>query len=528
MTKITNKNSSTAVVTTDIGYLNPSSTTTTSLVHTWKNTYSTTNKTYTYAYDNRGNITSISDGTTTTTYVYDQYDQLLRENNQEAGKTWVYDYDTAGNILSKTEYSYTTGELGTAIDTITYGYTDETWHELLTSYDGNTVSYDGIGNMLSDGTWTYTWEHGRQLATTTDGTTSVSYEYNSDGMRLSKTVGSTKTEYYYVGSQLVEMTQGSNKLHFTYDATGASAVTYNGTNYYYVKNAQGDIIGIVNTSGTVVVSYTYDAWGNVLSVTGSMASTLGALNPLRYRGYVYDAETGLYYLQTRYYDPSIGRFICADVFTSTGQGTIAANMYAYCLNNPIKFSDPTGRIAEEIILLAIKMTQIKNRISKKIVDTNVSSITRFSTSEELFPPIATLFVSLETGVVNDTTVSDNNNTPLLQFYCDGVVNKKEESAVGFRFTIFNTCWEYSLSFSDTGLSFAYMNGDTSYAVKSVLNLTEAKLGIEFSQTTTTSVVGNTSNSTTAYTNFSITPTGILAIIFGLYTGDYSGLQYAMP
>ena len=345
MTKITNKNSSTAVVTTDIGYLNPSSTTTSGLVSTWKNTHSSTTKTYTYVYDSRDNITSINDGTYTTTYVYDQHDQLTRENNQAVNKTWVYDYDTAGNILSKTEYAYTTGTVGTAIDTIEYKYEDETWHELLTEYDGQEISYDGIGNMTSDGTWAYTWEHGRQLATATDGTTSVSYEYNADGMRLSKTVGSTTIKYYYVGSQLVEMTQGTNTLHFTYDATGASAVTYNGTNYYYLKNAQGDILGIVNTSGSVVVSYIYDAWGNVLSVTGTMASTLGALNPLRYRGYVYDTETGLYYLQSRYFSPAINRWFNTDdtsYLFKDHESVLQYNVYTYCWNNPINVYDPDG------------------------------------------------------------------------------------------------------------------------------------------------------------------------------------------
>ena len=365
MTKIVNKNSSTAVVTTDIGYLNPSSTATTGLVHTWKNTYSTTNKTYTYAYDNRGNITSISDGTTTTTYVYDQYDQLLRENNQAANKTWVYDYDTAGNILSKTEYAYTTGELGTAIGTITYGYTDETWHELLTEYDGQEISYDGIGNMTSDGTWTYAWEHGRQLATATDGTTSVSYEYNADGMRLSKTVGSTTTKYYYVGSELTYMTAGSDTLHFFYDIAGPATVCYNNLYYYYVRNAQGDIIQILDTDGNVVVSYSYDAWGNVLSVTGSMASTLGALNPLRYRGYVYDVETGLYYLQTRYYDPSMGRFICADAFFSTGQHPSGCNMFAYCYNNPVKYYDYSGYLPK-----VIEDKMVHDWVLKEICDNN--------------------------------------------------------------------------------------------------------------------------------------------------------------
>jgi len=342
MTEIINKSGNTSVVTTSINYLNPTTTTTSALISSWTNHYASTNIAYTYVYDNRGNITSTSDGTYTTTYVYDQYDQLTRENNQKAGKTWTYTYDTAGNILSKKEYAYTTGTLGTPVDTISYGYTDATWKELLTSYDGKTISYDGIGNMTSDGTWSYTWEHGRQLAVMSDGSTTVEYFYSAEGLREAKRVGNTLTDYFYVGDQLVEMIHGTDTLHFTYDAIGASTVTYNGTTYYYLRNAQGDIVGIVNTSGTVVVSYTYDAWGNVLSITGSMANTLGTLNPLRYRGYIYDEETGLYYVSTRYYDPEIGRFICADVFTSTGQGTNGANMYAYCGNNPVIRIDSTG------------------------------------------------------------------------------------------------------------------------------------------------------------------------------------------
>lgn len=148
-------------------------------------------------------------------------------------------------------------------------------------------------------------------------------------MRTGKTVGSTVTKYNYMGSKLVQMTRGSNTLNFTYDSVGAVGVKYNGTQYYYLRNAQGDIMGIVNTSGTVVVEYTYDAWGRLLTTTGSMASTLGEINPLRYRGYVYDTETGLYYLESRYYNPNIGRFINADAFSSTGQGCIGYNLFAY-------------------------------------------------------------------------------------------------------------------------------------------------------------------------------------------------------
>ena len=90
------------------------------------------------------------------------------------------------------------------------------------------------------------------------------------------------------------------------------------------------------------MEYTYDAWGNILTVTGGMANTLGKANPLRYRGYVYDDETRLYYLQSRYYDPQLGRFINSDVYASTGQGFIGNNMFAYCGNNPVIRIDASG------------------------------------------------------------------------------------------------------------------------------------------------------------------------------------------
>lgn len=117
---------------------------------------------------------------------------------------------------------------------------------------------------------------------------------------------------------------------------------YDGTRYYYVTNLQGDVIAILDSTGATVVQYTYDAWGKVLSITGSMADTIGVINPLLYRGYIYDHDTGLYYLQSRYYNPTIERFINADAFVSTGQGLIGNNMFAYCGNNPIMYADPTG------------------------------------------------------------------------------------------------------------------------------------------------------------------------------------------
>ena len=174
-------------------------------------------------------------------------------------------------------------------------------------------------------------------------TTTATYSYNADGQRIKKVVGSTTTNYYYNGDILAGMIIGSNKLIFMYDENGSPfGFTYNGTVYYYIKNLQGDVIAITNASGTVVVEYAYDAWGKLLSVSGTMASSIGQYNPIRYRGYVYDTETGYYYLQSRYYSPDLCRFISSDTYVSTGTGMLGFNMFSYCNGNPILFEDSTG------------------------------------------------------------------------------------------------------------------------------------------------------------------------------------------
>ena len=135
----------------------------------------------------------------------------------------------------------------------------------------------------------------------------------------------------------------TSKLRFSYDADGkVVAVNYNGNYYYYLRNAQSDIVKLIDKTGATVVEYRYDSWGKLLSTSGSLASTLGKNNPFRYRGYVYDEETGFYYLQSRYYNPEVGRFISSDVLLSTGQGVIGHNAYAYCLNNPVNREDSNG------------------------------------------------------------------------------------------------------------------------------------------------------------------------------------------
>ena len=262
------------------------------------------------------------------------------------GKTWTWTYDNAGNITSRNEYAYTTGELGDPLDTVIYAYTAPDWGDLLTSYDGTAITYDTIGNPLYDGTWTYTWEHGRRLASMTDGTTTWSYSYNADGLRTGRTDGTNTYQYVYTDGQLSAMYYEGTRYLFHYEGSTPVAMHVGGTPYYYAANINGDVVAIFDNDGNRVVEYTYDAWGNILSVSGSMADTIGAINPMRYRGYVYDRETGLYYLQSRYYNPTWGRFINADNYPSTGQGLLGNNMFAYCGNNPVSRIDSNGEAFE--------------------------------------------------------------------------------------------------------------------------------------------------------------------------------------
>ena len=189
----------------------------------------------------------------------------------------------------------------------------------------------------------YGYDNTGALATVTKDGVTWTNTYDSDGMRTKRTNGTNTYSYIYNGGSLSQMTVDGTVMNFAYDASGTPmAVTYGGATYYYATNIQGDVVAILNASGTAVVTYTYDAWGNILTTTGTLASTLGTHNPLRYRGYVYDPETGLYYLQSRYYNPQMGRFICADSLVSTGQGILGNNMFAYCGNNPVLFCDPAG------------------------------------------------------------------------------------------------------------------------------------------------------------------------------------------
>lgn len=174
--------------------------------------------------------------------------------------------------------------------------------------------------------------------------TDAQFVYNENGLRVKKTVNGVVTDYTLHGKNVVHMTKGNDELHFFYDAQNRPAVVvYNNVPYAYVKNLQGDIVALLNGAGNVVVSYAYDAWGMPIGKSGTLAETLGTLNPFRYRGYVYDEETGLYYLRSRYYNPNLGRFVNADRVFDANASVTTYNQYAYCDNCPVIYLDSEGR-----------------------------------------------------------------------------------------------------------------------------------------------------------------------------------------
>ena len=190
----------------------------------------------------------------------------------------------------------------------------------------------------------WTWQD-RQLATAEKDGTTLNYTYDSEGIRTSKTVGSTTTKYLLNGTQILAQTTNGTTLSFFYDQQGNRVGMADGSNhfYYYIYNLQGDVIALADAStGKLAATYTYDAWGKC-TVTNATGFTIGTDNPFRYRGYYYDSETGLYYLQSRYYDPDTGRFINEDVFVTTDYiNSLGSNLFAYCNNNPINSVDKYG------------------------------------------------------------------------------------------------------------------------------------------------------------------------------------------
>ena len=278
-------------------------------------------------YDSKNRITSTAYAGKTTNYTYDSNGQLVSANDD------TYTYDIRGNITSKTES-------GT---TATFNYSNSSWKDELTAVNGTPLTYDESGNVLTYGNKKFTWNTGRNLESIVDGNNKYSYTYDENGIRTSKTVNGKTTYYNTKDGVILSQTDGTNTMYFQYDSNGTPlGFIWNGTQYFYMTNQMGDVISITDANGTIVGNYEYDAWGKVLTADSSIAQQ----NPLRYRGYYYDNETGYYYLQSRYYDSNICRFINADSAIYLNKDSlIGINLFSYCKNDPINMMDINGKEA---------------------------------------------------------------------------------------------------------------------------------------------------------------------------------------
>ena len=291
-----------------------------------------------YAYDAEERITKVTDSVDgVTEYTYDALGQLLAETKDgETINTMVY--DNYGNIVSKNGKTYT--------------YGDEKWKDLLTKVGDTTITYDAQGNPTSYLGHTLTWEKGRQLKSFDN----TQYTYNANGIRTSKTVDGIKHEYILDGSKILREAWSGNTLIPMYDnEDNVCGIIYNDVPYYFFKNLQGDVIAIVSKDAQIVAKYSYDAWGVCTISQDSSDCGIATVNPFRYRGYYYDSEIGLYYLQSRYFNPSVGRFINADEIVNLGVGRSIPcfNLFTYAENTPISMIDENGYAAINIVCAAI-------------------------------------------------------------------------------------------------------------------------------------------------------------------------------
>ncbi len=316
--------------------------------------------TLTYKYDKNGNITEIRQtNNLITRYGYDSLNRLIREDNKKLNFTKIYFYDAGGNITLRKEYEFTLVDnldYANLINEHSYSYPINAWKDQLVKYDNETFEYDELGNPTIYRDKQLKWSFGRQL----DKFDNVTFKYNADGIRTSKIENSIYTKYYLNGNKIVaQFDTNDNLLYFHYGVDGLTGFKLNGIEYFYKKNIQNDIIAICDINGQEIVKYIYDAWGNhiikilnnknyvdISTITGNNEYVnIANLNPFRYRSYYYDKETKLYYLNSRYYDSELGRFINADDISTlniTKTDFNGINLYAYCLNNPVNSSDSCG------------------------------------------------------------------------------------------------------------------------------------------------------------------------------------------
>ena len=496
-------------------------------------TFGSSSRSFDYTYDAAGNIQTVTTGGTNVpaaaaskTYTYDAQGQLATETN--GGASRAYAYDTVGNIRSVTTD-------GAVIKS--FGYTNPSWPDLLTSvtvggttkdilYEGQTQT-SGVpssGNPVTyynGKDYSFTWTKGRQLTSATVDGEQVSYTYDMSGVRSNKQVGDTTYTYTTLSGKVMRQTWGDNNaLEFVYDdGNQPFAVIYKHGQttelYYYVLNAQGDVSAILDSGGKIAASYDYDAWGNC-TVYNSSDAAIGDLNPLRYRGYYYDAETGFYYLQSRYYDPAICRFINADAYATTNAGSfLSCNMFAYCGNNPVNRADQSGTFWKEIGSFFNKVGTAIAGFAKATFGAGSSlSATITKTEVEYLPDPLPITVKLGTKTTQTISKHGNSSKPISVYAKGNAEHPIKSSSAGIKINIAKFTLDISMGLDNIGISGSLSNGNTTNSFGLKANLSELKVGFEGS-----TAVKWDNNTETTYTNVSVSGWAIAAAYVFITTGQ---------
>lgn len=313
------------------------------------------NRAESYTYDACGNVETMversADGSERKIrYYYDALNQLVREDNQKQNQTICYTYDVSGNMVRRDEYRYTENPMITEAPwkSDTFDYQTGGWRDQLRFYNGQAITYDAMGNPLQYLGMQMEWEKGHQLNHITGAGLDMYCMYNDSGKRIRKTVNGVTTDFYLDGSAILMQTPSDgSRIDFFYDDKGnVFAMKYQNEMYFYRKNLFGDILGILDSHGTELVKYEYNSWGKLLNLTDYSSNGLGRRNPFRFKGYYYDEELGMYYLNSRYYDPEVGRFISPDTtdILEVQDDLYDKNLYAYCDNNPVMRIDSSGAV----------------------------------------------------------------------------------------------------------------------------------------------------------------------------------------
>lgn len=286
----------------------------------------------------------------------------------EIAHTDSYQYDQCGRLQSASRsgthsYSHLYSYKGSRLVKVTNSVelirnSDGTIQNIIDVKSGHPrieLSYDNLGNVTKYGSMKLTYECGHRLSGIQGENISVGYRYAYDGTRTEKTVNGKKTIFYYDGSVLLgEDRDDGTRIRYFRDNDSYTGFTIEKENYRtfygYIKDASGSVLGLVDSQGYIVGTYVYDERGTILEIDAnkniSDSKEAMELNPIRYRGYYYDTETGFYYLMSRYYNPLSLSFLTPDEKEYVDGCSIpGVDPYCYCCYDPVNFSDATGHIA---------------------------------------------------------------------------------------------------------------------------------------------------------------------------------------